>query len=415
MYLPRTAQGRATDLGRVAMVMLFLGLSFGSIAVSARQVSSERTAVQAASNAWLEIDLAAFSSNLRQLKLDLSGSSQVCAVLKADAYGHGLALVMPAIIEERIPCVGVASNDELRIVREGGYMGRLMRVRMATPSEIEAALPYDAEELIGNEELARMAGEVAKRRGGHLKIHLALNSGGMSRNGIDMSLPEGLTQVRAIASMPGLRMVGIMTHFPIEDEVDIRRGLKRFKRDAAVVVVEARLDRSRILLHAANSFAALRVPESRLDMVRPGGVLFGDGPAGHEAYRRVMEFKSRVAAIQVFPAGATVGYDRSHVLPRPSRLANVPLGYSDGYRAALGNKTHVLIHGQRAPVVGRVSMNTLMVDVSDIDDIHPGDEVVLFGRQGGAEITQAELETASGSLLADLYTIWGAANPKVAR
>jgi alanine racemase len=409
------ACGRVIRAGHGVEALLALVLLLGSGVISAREPAVGRATVQAESNAWLEIDLAAFAGNLRQLKTDLGGNSQICAVLKADAYGHGLALVMPAIIEQRIPCVAVASNEELRIVREGGYTGRLMRVRMATPGEIEAALPYDAEELIGNEELARMAGQAAERRGRHLKIHLALNSGGMSRNGIDMSLPEGCAQVRAIAAQPGLRIVGIMTHFPIEDEVDVRRGLKRFKHDAAVAVVEARLDRSRILLHAANSFAALQVPESRLDMVRPGGVLFGDGPAGHEAYRRVMEFKSRVAAIQVFPAGATVGYDRSRVLRRPSRLANVPVGYSDGYRAALGNKTHVLIHGQRAPVVGRVSMNTLMVDVSDIDDIHPGDEVVLFGRQGGAEITQAELEKATGSLLADLYVIWGAANPSVAR
>lgn len=248
-----------------------------------------------------------------------------------------------------------------------------------------------------------------------MDIHLSLNSGGMSRNDIDMSLPAGLGEARAILAMPRLQTVGIMTHFPVEDEADVRAGLQRFKRDAAVVVAEGKLDRSWVLIHCANSFATLQVPESRLDMVRPGGLLFGDGPAGHPQYRRVMQFKSAMAAVNEFPAGATVGYDRTHVLRRPSRLANVPVGYSDGYRAALGNKTYVLIHGQRVPVIGRVSMNTLMADVTDIDSVHAGDEVVLFGRQGRSELTQAELEKASGSLLADLYTIWGSVNPRVAK
>jgi alanine racemase len=313
MHLSGAAQGRGTYIGRLGAALLLVGLSWGPAFVSAQQAPD---AAQATSNAWLEIDLAAFSDNLRQLKEDMGGNSQICAVLKADAYGHGLALVMPAIVEQHIPCVAVAKNDELRTVRESGFAGRLMRVRMATPGEIEAALPYDAEELIGNEELARTAGTIAERHQRSLKIHLALNSGGMSRNGIDMSLPEGRAQVRTIAATPALRIVGIMTHFPVEVEADVRRGLKRFQRDAAIVIAEGELDRSRILLHAANSFAALQVPESRLDMVRPGGVLFGDGPAGHEAYRRVMQFKSTVTATQVFPAGATVGYDRSRTLRR---------------------------------------------------------------------------------------------------
>lgn len=126
-----------------------------------------------------------------------------------------------------------------------------------------------------------------------------------------------------------------------------------------------------------------------------------------------MQFKSRVAAVNAYPAGSTISYDRTYTLSKDSLIANVPAGYSDGYRRAFSNKASVLILGQRAPVIGKVTMNTLMVDVSGIKGVKAGDEVVLYGKQGQEEITQGELETINGALLADLYTIWGNSNPKI--
>jgi alanine racemase len=398
-------------------VLMGMGLGFPNAwATSPPEIPSDSSLARASeSNAWLEIDVAAFTHNLRQLKSELGGRSRICAVLKADAYGHGISLVTPAVIEQAIPCVAVASNEELRAVRESGYSGRLIRVRMATAAEIESAIGYDVEELIGNLDLARSAAGIAERHGRTLKIHLALNSGGMSRNGIDLSVPKGLSDVHAIASLPTLSIAGIMTHFPVENRDDVAAGLQRFQADVDSVILETGLDRSKITVHSANSFATLEVPESRLDMVRPGGLLFGDGPAGHPEYRRVMRFKSRVAAVNAYSAGNTVGYDRTFTLQRASLIANVPAGYSDGYPAAFGNRAHVLIRGQRAPVIGRVSMNTMTIDVTDIDGVRGGDEVVLFGEQGTQQITQSELEAIHGSLLADLYTIWGSSNPRIAR
>ena len=178
------------------------------------------------------------------------------------------------------------------------------------------------------------------------------------------------------------------------------------------LIDNAGLDRSKLTLHAANSFATLEVPESHLDMVRPGGLLYGDTLPSYTEYRRVMAFKTRVAAVNAYPAGNTVGYDRTYTLKRDSLLANLPLGYSDGYRRVFTNKGYVLVNGQRAPVVGKMSMNTTMVDVTDIPGVKAGDEVVLFGKQGNAEITQAEMEDINGALLADLYTVWGNSNPR---
>lgn len=148
-------------------------------------------------------------------------------------------------------------------------------------------------------------------------------------------------------------------------------------------------------------------------MVRVGSALFGDSVLSHTQYQRVLQFKSHVASVNSYPKGSTVGYDRTYTLSRDSKLANITAGYSDGYPRAFTNKGVVLINGHRVPVVGKVSMNTLMVDVTDAPDVKSGDEVVLFGKQGNAEIAQSEVEDISGTLMADLYTRWGNSNPKV--
>jgi alanine racemase len=364
-----------------------------------------------ADHSWLEIDPEAYEYNIRLLQ-NAMGESDICAIMKADAYGHGIALLMPTIIKTGVSYVGIASNDEARLVRESGYTGALLRVRAATLDEIKGALEYDVEEMMGNAEIARSAGNLAYFLGRTLKVHLALNSGGMSRNGIDMATAQGKNDALAIVAQPGLQVVGVMTHFADEDVQAVRVSLAQFKRDAAWLFANSKLERDRVLLHCANSFAALEVPETRLDMVRPGWASFGE-PSPSWELRPAMAFKSRVASVNRYPAGNTVGYGREFRMTRDSRLANIPVGYSDGYARAFGNRATVLINGRRVPVVGKISMNTIMADVTDLPDVNPGDEVVLYGRQGNEEITLTELQDVYGDLLAGVYTLWGASNRKV--
>ena len=157
------------------------------------------------------------------------------------------------------------------------------------------------------------------------------------------------------------------------------------------------------------------MPQGWYDLVRPGGILYGEPVYERPEYEYIMSFKTRVASVNTYPKGSTVGYDRTFTLERDSRLANLPMGYSDGYRRVFTNKGHVLIRGHKVPVVGKVSMNTTMVDVTDFPDIQADDEVVIFGKQGGAEITQSEVEEINGALFADLYTVWGNSNPKLVK
>ena len=366
-------------------------------------------------NSWIEIDPEVFENNLRLVQAALVGDPRICAIMKADAYGVGIDLVMPSIIKARIPYVGIASTEEARMVRACGYKGRVMRVRAATLDEIHDALDYKVEELVGNLAQAQIIGVIAHKHRHTLRVHLALNSGGMSRNGIEMETGQGRHDADALVKIAGLQIVGMMTHFPTEDRADILQGLDAFKAQAAWLFAHTALRREDVILHTANSYAVQHIPESHLDMVRPGGALYGYGGTPKPPFAHVASFKSRVASVQAFPAGDTVSYDRTCVLKRDSLLANIPVGYSDGYRRAYSNKGAMLIRGQRAPVMGNVTMNTTMVDVTDIPGVQADDEVVMFGKQGNAEITLAEVEQITGVILADQYTVWGTSNPKILR
>lgn len=363
-------------------------------------------------NAWLEINTEQFRRNILQFKSHIRSSSQICIVMKADAYGNGIAGLMPIVLEQAFPCVAIASNGEAKAVREHGFTGRLMRVRSATQSEIETGLTLKIEELIGSHAQALALSQLAQRKQQPIAVHLALNDGGMGRNGIDMSTAIGKEEALAIAKESGIQIVGIMTHFPNYERDDILKKLARFKEHSRWLIEQASLKRENLILHVANSFTALSVPEAQLDMVRPGGVLYGDQPT-HPEYLSIMTFKTRIASLHHLPAKSTIGYDSEFITAQDSLIANLPIGYSDGYPRKMGNKAYVLIEGQKAPVVGVSSMNTIMVDVSKINPISVNSEVILFGQQQAESINAAELESFSEVIFPELYTLWGAANPRI--
>jgi alanine racemase len=378
-------------------------------------------------NGWIEVDAEAFEANIDAVR-EWVGKPRLCAVMKADAYGNGIALLIPSILAKQVTDVGIASNDEARVARQLGYRGRLIRLRTATPDEMEDAFPLGIEELIGNADTAGRLQQLWQKTSPQrrLPVHLALNAGGMSRNGVELSTDYGKADARAMLSLAGLQIAGAMTHYPSEEGDDILGQLRRYEADLGWLK-SAGLDSGKLLRHTANSFAALKHPETRLDMVRVGGLLYGDpGSYRTDRFLPTMAIKSRVAAVNHYPAGQTVNYDRTYHLDRESWLANVPLGYSDGWRrgfshanrpefaAEVSRNAQVLIGGRRFPIVGRVTMNTLMVDVTEArDKVSLGDEVVLFGAQGTDRITQAESESNSGAYGPELLAMLGTGLPRV--
>lgn len=362
-------------------------------------------------NAWVGVDLDRLEENIRSSKQRLSKHSRICAVVKADAYGLGIENVMPSLMRADIGYVGVTSNAEAMAVRKTGYSRAIMRIRPAAPAETELTVPLGIEELVGTLGAARLLSQIACAAGKTIDIHLSLNSKGLSRDGLELGTELGQATAHEIVELPGLKIVGVMTHFADYAPIKMRGSLDAFNADIKWLFQHTGLQRDRLLLHVAHSYALLGLPESHLDLVRIGAALFGC--AGEQPdFGNVMSLRSQVATVIQFSKGNTVGYDRTRVLDRDSVLANIPLGYSNGLSRSFSNRGEVLVRGQRAPIVGKISMNSLMADVTGITDVAAGDEVVLFGNQSTEEITQAEIELHSGTLLAENYTNWGLVNAR---
>jgi alanine racemase len=353
-------------------------------------------------------------------------AARLCAVMKADAYGNGIALLIPSILRKRVSDVAITSNDEARVARQLGFRGRLIRIRTATPEEMEDGFAHGITELIANPLAAeRLQALWLKRKPKRpLSVHIALNAGDEpQRRGAFERLWAG-RRPRA-AGAQGSARTGAMTHYPSEEAADILGQLGRFQDDLRWLA-SAGLD-TRPLLRTANTFATLEHPETRLDMVRVGGAIYGDpGSTKTDKFQPTMAIKSRVTAVNHYPAGQTVNYDRTYRLDRESWLANIPIGYSDGYRRGFShanrpefeaesrNRTEVLIGGRRFPVVGRVTMNTMMADVTGWQDkVRLDDEVVLFGAQGAERITQPEFERNGSVYGPEALTVMGATLPRV--
>lgn len=294
------------------------------------------------------MDPGAFEHNIQTLKDRLGDKGpQICAIMKADAYGHGIDLLAPSVVKANIPCIGIASNEEARVAREKSFTGRLMRVRAATPVEVEQALPYKMEELIGSLVSAQGIADIAQRHQTTIPVHIALNSAGMSRNGIELHLADGKQDALAMLKLKGITPVGIMTHFPVEEERGRQDGAGPVQTGLPVAAGSGQAGSQQDHHPCRQLFRPLEVPDAYFDTVRPGCLFYGDSIPSYTEYKRVMAFKTQVASVNHYAAGNSVGYDRTFTLKRDSWLANLPLGYSDGYCRALSNKAYVLIQGQK--------------------------------------------------------------------
>ncbi|HXH33341.1 MAG TPA: alanine racemase [Plantibacter sp.] len=367
-----------------------------------------------AAPAWIEIDAAAIAHNLGLVRQQLAPSTELCAVVKADAYGHGIDLVLPAIRDDLLTCIAITSNAEAHAARAQGYTGRIMRLRPALADEIEDGVSAAIEEWVGGLGHARLVDRIARERRRAILVHVSINSTGLSRDGIDWGGGEAVAELRGIAGLDGLRTVGVCSHFPCDDPLDVERGIAAFAQQSRIAV-DVLGGVGPIQRHCATTHVALSDTRSHFDLVRIGAALYGDTDLLDGTLRPAMRLLSRVAAINRYPAGNTAGYDRRHRMTSASTLAVVPVGYADGYHRVLGGQAEVLICGRRAPVVDLLAMNTCLVDVTHLPEVRLGDEVVLYGDQGDERISSQEIERVSGQIAADLYTAWGRLVPRTVR
>ncbi|HHW41859.1 MAG TPA: alanine racemase [Syntrophomonadaceae bacterium] len=351
--------------------------------------------------AWAEINLDALAHNVREIRRITNPRAQIMVVVKANGYGHGVEPVSRTALRNGAGWLGVALLQEALLLRERGIKAPTVILGYTPDEDMEEVVANDISQTIFTWEGALALAAAAKRLGKTAKIHVKIDTG-MGRLGFPPD-KETVETIFRMAHLPGVEVEGIYTHFAAADEADKSYTEEQFTR---FVWLLKQLSARGVYIrwkHCANSAALLDLPYTHLDLVRPGNVIYGLFPSAevrHDTVRLipVMSLKARVAFVKEVPAGASISYGRTYVADKPRRIATIPLGYADGYSRLLSNKGEVLIKGRRAPVVGRVCMDQLMVDVTHIPDVVQDDEVVLLGRQGEEEITAEEIAAHLGTI-----------------
>ena len=353
-----------------------------------------------------------FYRNVRYLK-QLVAPAKLCVVMKANAYGHGLAALLPAAIEGGADMIGICTNPEAAAIRKEGFRSMpLLRLRMALPAELEESLAsLDIQEQVGDEAVATYLSDAGVRRRRPVDVHLDIDTG-MGRGGF---FPDAVESIRRVTKLPGLNVVGIMTHFATSDGSELAQSEQQLTTLHALRAELADSLPPNVVVHTHNSAATVRIPQ-RADMVRVGAACYGVRTSqdfqNPEALEPVMSFRTWVAQVRDVPKGKTIGYGSLFQTARESKIAALPVGFGEGYPRGLFNKGIVLIHGRRCPVVGRVSLNITTVDVTDLEDpVEPGDEAVLIGRQGASRVTFEEMADKFASVHTEINLMAGFLNP----
>jgi alanine racemase len=343
---------------------------------------------------WVEIDLSAIASNTRRVKEIAGPATEVLVSLKADAYGHGALRVARVALRNGAEWLGVATVSEARPLREAGVTAPILVFGYTPPWQAREAVRLDLRATVFDLASARALGQAASEQRRNAQVHIKVDTG-MARLGLRAEDPEAIAAFAAeLSRIPGLATEGVYTHFATADALDsfsrdyAQRQLARFHKTLnALAAVGLRPP----IVHAANSAAALTIPEARFDLIRPGVAIYGLPPSDEvglpAGFAPALAFKTLVAQVKEIPAGEGISYGATYVTEAPLRVATLPVGYADGFRRAPANWGEVLVRGRRAPLLGRVCMDQCMVDVTRIPGVEQGDEVTLIGRQGEDELT----------------------------
>jgi alanine racemase len=356
--------------------------------------------------AWVEIDLGRLRRNVQCIVADKPPGVALLAVVKDEAYGHGAVDTAQVAVAEGAQFLGVGTLEEAMALRDHGLTARVLLLGQRQEAELPWCVAHDLTVCVNEAATMRRLARLAAAAGKRVPVHLKVQTG-MSRYGVRWD--EALPLIEQIVAEPALALEGVMTQFAQSDEADksfARLQMARFDEVLAGMAARGFNVRYR---HLCNSGGFLDLPEAHRDMVRIGILLYGVFPsavcrrlAGIEP---VMSVKARVAAIQHLRAGEVVGYGMRYTAPSPRRIAVLPIGYGHGF-PRVRNQGGALLHGQRAPIVGGVTMDALMVDITDIPQAKMWDEAVLLGRQGGEEITAHDLAKLKGSVSYDVLTGW---------
>jgi len=362
--------------------------------------------------AWIEIDLEAFRANVARL-CELARPAQVCAVVKGNAYGHGAVECARAALAGGASWLAVAMVDEAQTLRDAGISAPVIILGESSPENAEEILAADATATVATVEVAEALSQAATRVGRQAEVHVKIDSG-MGRQGVRWDQVEAFAC--RLAGLPGLRVTGLFTHFAAADaEPDFTRWQFRTFLDACAKV-EAILGPIPFR-HCCNTAAAILYPDMHLSMIRPGAGMYGISPGlppeKMAGLNPVLSLRARVVLVKELQAGDTAGYGRAWRAPGRRRIALLPLGYCDGYPRALSGVGQVLVRGRRVPIVGRISMDVIILDVTEAGDVGVGEQAVLVGSQGAERITVEELAERAGTIVQEIVCRLGPRLPRV--
>ncbi|MEW6408557.1 MAG: alanine racemase [Nitrospirota bacterium] len=347
---------------------------------------------------YAEIDLEALSHNLTEVRR-MIGNREILAVVKASAYGHGAIPVARRLESDGVEAFGVAILEEGIELRKAEISKPIIILTGVNRDEVESAIHHNLTPVVYNLDSARHISEISNRLGRKTDIHIKVDTG-MGRLGFRVD--EAVDAILRISRFNSINIEGLLTHFADADLADKEYANLQVKLFREVVDILSKYGIDIPLHHAANSAAIIDYEPALFNMVRPGIMLYGYFPS-NEVRRRVdlkpvLSLKSKVIFLKRVPTGTSISYGRTFITKRESLIAGIPLGYADGYNRLLSNNGEVLIRGKRAPIAGRICMDMFMVDVTDIDGVKEGDEVVLIGKHGNEQITADDIAQRTGTI-----------------
>lgn len=347
-------------------------------------------------NTYVTVDLDAIEHNIEAIRK--RAGVPVMAVVKADAYGHG-AVPVAKLLEDKCAFFGVSSISEALELRSAGIRTPILILGHTPSAAFPLAIEHDIRPSIFSLDGARTLSKEAAKLRKTARFHFAVDTG-MSRIGFPMC-EASADQCAEAARLPNIFAEGLFSHFATADCADLSRAKAQAERFDAFISMLRQRGVEIPICHLNNSAGLMNFPNS-YDMVRSGIVTYGLYPSSEVDPRQLpltpaLTWRSRVTHLQELPAGREIGYGGTYVTTKPTKVATVPVGYADGYRWSLSGKFYVLIHGQQAPILGRVCMDQIMVDITHIPDVAIGNKVVLIGQHESERITAEQIAEAAGS------------------
>ena len=364
----------------------------------------------------VQVDLSSFGQNIRTLKRLIPTDTRFCAVVKANAYGHGGIQCAKTALENGSRFLAVARISEAVAMRDAGITAPILLLGEALPEQVSFLATHDIRASVADIQTAKALSAAAQALNTTLKIHIKLDTG-MGRLGFlhPGVVPQksgeapGIRQAGDIAGLKGLGVEGVYTHFAKADVIDKTHAKGQLTRFNEMVAMLADMGIHPEIRHAANSAAILELPQAHFDMVRPGVAMYGMTPSHEVDITRhgiapVMSITAKVIYVKAVPGNFSVSYGCTHVTAAPTVIATVPIGYADGYSRLLSNRGQMLVKGQKAPIAGRVTMDFTMIDVGHIPGVNPGDDVTILGPQENERITADDIAGLTGTINYEVTT-----------